>query len=256
MISLTYDSTSNSPVIFNKEKYVVNNINIVSPSIHLFNNNTLPGEIIIEHNPVQGGNNLKVCIPFVSSSESSNASLIITDIIQTVASNAPSDGESTNLNMNFSLKDIVPKKPFYMYEDTSTSSDWIVFGELNAIPLSSSTITTLQQIISPYNISLTGGGLFYNSKGPVSGVKIGDGIYISCSPTGSSEDEVGVEYDKSSSSTIDFTSIINSQIFKLIVIIILGCLVFTIVFYGISSFYNYLTGDPIKIQIPLFKKQN
>ena len=57
LIQLTYDSTSIPPVIYNSEKYVVENIVIVSPSIHTFNNNSMPGEIIITHNPQNGGNN-------------------------------------------------------------------------------------------------------------------------------------------------------------------------------------------------------
>jgi hypothetical protein len=246
MINLTYDSTSVPPVIFNDQKYVVGNISIVSPSIHVFNYNTMPGEIIIEHNPVQGGNTLKVCVPFTSSSESSPASQIITNIIQTVSTNAPSEGDSTNLNMSFSLQDIIPRKPFFMYQDPN-KTDWIVYGDIEAIPLSSSTITTLQQIIIPFPIPTPGNSLFYNSKGPVSGVQIGDGIYISCQPTGSSQDDTAVEYDKSSTSSIDLSNIFESPVYKFIIIIIIGCLLFIIIFYGISAFYNYLSSDAIKL---------
>ncbi len=32
-----------------------------------------------------------------------------------------------------------------------------------------------------------------------------------------------------------------------IILIILGCLLFVIVFYGISSFYNYLASDAVKL---------
>jgi carbonic anhydrase len=246
MINLTYDSESVPSVIFNEQKYTVGNITIVSPSIHLFNNSLLPGEIIIEHNPVKGGNNLKVCIPFIKSSENSTASQIITNIIQTVASNAPSEGETTNLNMSFNLQQIIPRKPFFMYEE-SNKVDWIVFGEIHGIPLTSSTINTLQQIIKPFPIPTPGDSLFYNSKGPVSGTNIGDGIYISCNPTGSSNDEVPVEYDKQSTTSIDLSSIIENPAFKIIILIILGCLLFVIVFYGISSFYNYLASDAVKL---------
>jgi carbonic anhydrase len=246
MINLTYDSESVPPVIFNEQKYTVGNITIVSPSIHLFDGNYLPAEIIVEHNPVKGGNNLKVCVPFISSSESSNATQIITNIIQTVASNAPSEGETTNLNMSFNLQDIIPRKPFFMYQDTN-NTDWIVYGAINSIPLSSTTISTLQQIITPFPIPTPGGSLFYNSKGPVSGTNIGDGIYISCKPTGSSQDEVAVEYDKPASTSVDISNVINSPVFKIIMLIVLGCLLFIIVFYGISAFYNYLSSDSIKL---------
>lgn len=244
LIQLTYDSRSIPPVIYNTEKYLVDNIVIVSPSIHIFNNNLMPGEIIITHNPQNGGNNLKVCIPFISSSESSDASQIITDIIKKVATNAPSQGNSTNLNMSFTLQKIVPRKPFFAYSESTI--DWIVYGQIDAIPLSSTTITILQKIIKEFPIPTPGGDLFYNSKGPATGLQLGDGIYISCQPTGSSDEETVVEYDKNSSS-VDFSNIFESPIFKLIIVIILGCLIFIIIFYGISAFYKYLSLDAPKL---------
>jgi len=244
LINLTYDSTSIPPVIYNKEKYIVDKITITSPSIHTFNDNSMPGEIIITHNPQKGGNSLKVCIPFTSSSESSSASQIITDIINKVASNAPSQGNSTNLNMSFSLQQIVPKKPFFVYSEGKT--DWIVYGELDAIPLSSTTITTLQQIIQAFPIPTPGGDLFYNSKGPISGLQLGDGIYISCQPTGSSEEETAVEYDTNSTS-YDFSNISESPIFRSIIVTIIGIVLFIILYYGISLFFEYLTSNSEKL---------
>jgi len=247
MISLTYDSASVPQVIYNQQKYNVGTISIVSPSIHIFNNDVLPGEIIIEHIPVKGGNTLSVCIPFISSSDSSSASQLITEVISLVASNAPSDGDSTNLNItNFNLQTIVPKKPFFTYVQDTT--DWIVFGKLDAIPLSSSTISTLQKIITPYKIGTPGGDLYYNSKGPISGVEIGNGIYISCQPTGSSKEETAVEYNKTNTSrSIDLSDIYNSTILKTIITAILGILLFIIIFYGISYFYNYISSDAPKL---------
>jgi len=246
IISLTYDSTSVSPVTYNNEKYNVGSISIVSPSIHIFDGATMPGEIIITHNPINGGNTLEVCIPFTSSSESSTASQIITDIISKVATNAPSEGDSTNLNIsNFNLQNIVPQKPFFSY--SQDTSDYIVFGSLEAIPLSSSTITTLQQIIQPFSLATPGKELFYNSKGPSSGVNIGDGLYISCQPTGSSDEKIAVTYDKNPSSAVDFSNILNSPIFQTIIMILIGCIIFILIFYGISMFYKNLTKQPIKM---------
>lgn len=245
LITLTYDSNNSSPVVFNSQKYNVGSITIVSPSIHYFNGNTMPGEIIITHNPVNGGNILEVCVPFTSSSESSNASNIITEIINKVATNAPSRGETTNLNISsFNLQNIIPKKPFYFYNSNST--DWIVFGALEAIPISSSTITTLQQIIKPFLLPTPGTELFYNSKGPISGVQIGDGLYISCQPTGSTGEEVAVEYDKPSTS-VDFSNIFQSPIFGIFVLIVVGCILFVVIFYGISAFFNFISSDSIKV---------
>lgn len=250
VIDITYDSTSVPPVVYNEEKYTVSKIMITSPSLHLFNNNTMPGEIMIEHIPAKGGNNLNVCVPFSSSTESSTASVLITQVIEKVATNAPSEGDSTNLNIsNFNLQSIVPRKPFFAY--STGANDYIVFSELNAIPLSSSTITTLQQIIQPFSLLMPSAPLFYNSKGPISGLQIGDGLYISCQPTGSSVEETSVEYDKNSSS-VDFSNILDSPLFKVIILVIIGCILLFMVFYGINTFYNYLSEDAPKL--PTFEK--
>jgi hypothetical protein len=246
VINLTYDTRSISPVTYNNQKYNVSNISIVSPSIHIFNDNKMAGEIMIEHTPINGGNNLNICIPFMTSSESSPASNLITEIIKKVSTNAPSEGNTTNIGM-ITLQKVVPRKPFYAYNDKT--NDYIVFGVIDAIPINSRTIQTLQQIIKPYELSTPGENLFYNSKGSISGLQIGDGIYISCQPTGSSQEETEVTYEKDTSS-FDFSNISESPLFKLIILILIGCLLFMIVFYGISMLYNKLILDPPKLSIP------
>jgi hypothetical protein len=192
--------------------------------------------------PIDGGNVLNVCVPFVSSTESSLASDLISEIIKKVSTNAPREGETTNLNL-ITLEKIVPRKPFYVYNNETT--DYIVFGSIDAIPLTSSTIQTLKKIIKPFALSTPGNSLFYNSKGPISGVPLGDGIYISCQPTGSSQEEISVTYDKNSSS-FDFSNITESPVFKIIFLILIGCSLFLLVFYGISILYDKLILDSSK----------
>jgi hypothetical protein len=246
MIGLTYDNSSVPPVLFNNQKYNVNTIFITCPSIHTFNGSQAAAEIIIEHIPVAGGPQLNVAIPIVSSSESSTASNLITEIIQSVATNAPSRGNSTNLNLTgFTLQNIVPNKPFYSYTD-SGNNEWIVFGILFAIPLSSGTLSTLGQIIQPFPLPTTGGSLFLNSSGPNSSGTVGDGIYISCKPTGSSEEETAVEYTKNTPS-YDFSNMMNSPIFMLLIQIIIGCILFIIVFIIISYAYSFITTGAAKL---------
>ena len=238
MIDISYDSRNVPPVSYNNEKYSVSKIMIVSPSLHLFNNKTMPGEILIEHIPVKGGNNLKVCIPISNSSDSSSASDLITQVIEKVATNAPSDGDSTNLNFN--LQNIVPRKPFFVYSHDSI--DYIAYGVLDVISVTSSVIKMLQQIIKPFPIPMPSAPLFYNSKGPISGVQIGDGLYISCQPTGSTDEETEVAYSKNAT-TYDFSNILNNQSFAYFMMILVGCILFIIIFYGINAFYQYLVED-------------
>ena len=245
MISLTYDNSSSPPVTYNGQKYTVTKIYITCPSIHKFNGTLAAGEIVVEHSPVNGGQNLCVAVPFVSSSESSTASNLITDIIESVANNAPSEGDSTNLNISgFTLQNIIPEKPFYNYADDN-SRDWIVFGILFAIPLKNDTLITLSKVINPYPIATLGGGLYLNSSGPNT-VSMGDGIYISCKPTGSSEEEVAVTYDKNTTSN-DLDSVLDNPTAKIVFKILIGCILFVIVFILFNSIYSWITTGDVKM---------
>jgi carbonic anhydrase len=252
MINLSYDNSKTPPVTYNTQKYTVAQIIITSPSLHLFNGATTDAEIIIVHTPVKGGPGLFVCIPIKSSSESSDASYLLKEIIDITGTNAPSQGESTNLNISgFTLDKIVPNKQYYSY--TSNKDDWIVFGILDAIPLNSDTITTLQKIIKPYPVPMIGGELFFNSSGPNS-TKVGEGIYISCKPTGSSNEETAVEYSKNTPS-YDFANILDNPVTKLIFQIIVGCILFIIVFMLFNYIYQWITtGETTIPSVPSLPK--
>jgi hypothetical protein len=246
MIGLSYDNSSVPPVLYNNQKYNVTNILITCPSLHTFNGSQASAEIVIEHSPVTGGGQLFVAIPFSSSSESSTASNLVTEIIQSVATNAPSQGNSTNLSLSdFTLQNVVPNKPFFSYTD-SDKNDWIVFGMLSAIPLSSNTLTTLGQIIKPFPLQMTGNSVFFNSSGPNSSGSVGDGIYISCKPTGSSDEETAVEYSKNTPS-YDLSNMMNSPIASLIIQIIVGCILFVIVFLMFNYIYSWITTGSTKL---------
>ena len=245
LINLSYDNSKTPPVTYNTQKYTVAQVIISSPSLHLFNGATTDAEILIIHTPVKGGPELFVCIPIKSSSESSDASYLLKEIIDITATNAPSQNESTNLSISgFTLDKIVPNKQYYSYTDQGTN-DWIVFGILDAIPLNSATITTLQKIIKPYPIPMIGGELFINTTGPNS-TKVGDGIYISCKPTGSSNEETEVEYTKNTPS-YDFANILDNPVTKMIFQIIVGCILFIIVFIIFNYIYQFITTGETKI---------
>lgn len=249
LINLTYDNSKTPPVTYNNQKYTVTGLSITSPSLHLFNGVTTDAELFIEHTPIKGGPLFKVGIPIKSSSESSDASYLLKEIIDVTATNSPSQGESTNLTISgFTLNKIVPSKPYYSYTDNN-KDEWIVFGILEAIPLNSDTISTLQKIIKPFPLPMTGGQLFINTSGPNS-TKVGEGIYISCKPTGSSSEETEVEYSKNTPS-YDFGSILESPVTKTIFQIIIGCIVFVIIFMMISYVYSYITTGEAKLpEIP------
>lgn len=236
-ISLTYDKGTVAQVTYNDQKYHVSEITIYNNSLHSFNGNKVASELIIEHIPDMGGDLLYICIPIISSTNTSDATLILSDIIQTVSTNAPNEGETCNLNIsNLNLNNIVPKQPFFAYTGTSgLKGQVIVYGINYAIPLNDSSLSILQKIIQIYPLSLTGGNLFFNKVGP-NNIQLNDGIYISCQPTGSSEEETQVSYNNSSKINNDFAPIFNKSM-KIVVVCILCIIIFALLSFG----YNYFT---------------
>jgi hypothetical protein len=236
LISTTIDSVASPPVTFNTNKYMVSKLNIVHPSFHLFNGNKVPGEIMVVHTPVLGGQPLTICIPIIQSGNTTNASHLIEKIIAGVASKAPSDGESASITVSdFTLNELMPKKPYFSYKHDT--GDYVVFAPTFAVSLVESTINTLTSIVQPYaQTAQTKNGVFFNKNGPNSGVR-NSGIYISCQPTGNSVENVDVVYDSAGGSSEAnsfsnwFTFVLSSNIFKYFLIFIL----LLIGFYAINA---------------------
>ena len=247
-ISLTYDNGSTPPVLFNNKKYNVSTINIVTPSIHLFNNNQVSAEIYIEHTPALGGSMLLVCIPITSSTSSSPATDLLTQIIQKVSTNAPSSGDKTNLNIsNFTLENIVPKKPFYNYNDTN-NNNWIVFDIANSITISDAVLNTLKKLIKPFSMNTQSSELFYNSNGPNVGKAgdLGDGIYISCQPTDSSEEETNVSFQKDQTDfNLNNLFDLNNPYTMIIINILIGISFCVVIYYFLNFGYHKITDNTI-----------
>jgi carbonic anhydrase len=183
-IQFTYDLSNTSPVLYNSNSYNVSSINIYSPSLHLYNNTTTDGEVVIIHTPVTGGNPLYVIIPLSSGGITTNSSKIISTVINTAAKSAPSVGNNTNKGVgNFTLNSFIPMKQFYSY--TTSQMDCIVFDISNAIGISTNNLTTFQKIITvvPSNPFMVSTSLFLNTKGPSNTINGGSDIYIDCQPT-------------------------------------------------------------------------
>ena len=248
-ISMKCDDSNVPPVIYNEVKYNVSQILLFSPSLHLFNEDKVDAELIVEHVPETGGQNLFVCVPIVKSGDSTTASSLLTQTILGAAANAPAANETTTLNLSdFTLNKIIPKSPFFSYSGTYSNStvDFIVFGKNYAIPLNEKILNALGSIIKPFPLPMIGDNLFFNAKGPNSSGSVGDGIYISCQPTGSSEEEIEITNTKSSSS-FDMENLVDNSTFKLIIKIIVGCILFIIVFAGLAFAFGKLTDTQIKM---------
>ena len=241
MLSLTYDNSSATQVLYNNKKYTVTSIYITSPSIHTFNGSTTDAEICIEHTPINGGPQFSVGIPIKSSSDANAASSLLTEIIAAASTSVPTKGNSASLNIDgFSLDKLVPNKPFFSYTSSTDNTQWIVYGIVDAIPLNSSTLATLGQIITPFPLTMSGDALFYNSTGPNS-VSIGEGIYIKCNPTGSSDEEVSVDYAKNQTSS-GLNDLFSGSVISIILQSILLIIIIVIFFYLIKFIYGKIRG--------------
>lgn len=254
-LSISYDKTSSPPVLYNAIGYFVKEIRIFIPSLHSYNGSKTDGEFIIVHTSNTGSSPLLVCIPIKSNNTSSDSALFFKTLIDTVASNAPSDGETTTVNIpKFNLDNLVPKKTYFSYSATepyqpcTENVDYVVFSPLQAsLDIMPDSLSKLQSIITdnPYDVK-TGPSLFYNDKGPSQSIG-GDGqIYIDCQPVGSSDESTEIVTDMGGT-TVNLSDWLNNPIVKLI----LGAMLFILLLYFTKFLLSFAKptkgGSPIAI---------
>jgi len=250
-ISMSYDKSSSPPVLYNATGYDVKEIRLYTPSLHSYNDSKTDGELIIVHTSNTGSRPLLVCIPIKSNNTSSYSALLFKTLIDTVASSAPSDGESTTVNIpKFNLDSLVPKKPFFSYSATepyqpcTENVDYIVFSPLQgSLDMMPDTLTKLQTIIlsNPYDVK-SGPNLFYNEKGPSVG-GAGSEIYIDCQPVGSSDDSIEIVTDTGSS---PYPETIKEWLNNPLVRLFLGSLLFIVILFVIKYLLDMI--KPVKLE--------
>jgi hypothetical protein len=251
----TCENSQAPPVTYNNLNYNVASFSLFAPSLHQWNGAKVDGEIIIEHIPVYGGKNLYTCIPLMKTNSTSNStnSNLINQIITETSKNAPGNGDTFNLTINnFNLQNIVPLAPFYNYYGKSKSynGDFIVFDKTNSISLSSKTFSLLKSLIKPSSIVMFGGFLYYNPKGPNQGNN--SDIYISCQPTGSSNEPVqDQDQNNSSSSSVnpqnnDLLDLLNNEWFMIFIV----AFFFIVVILLLNYLFNAVGGRKSPLQPP------
>ena len=191
-IQLSYDRANTSPVLYNGISMQVSKVLLYSPSIHTYNGERADAEMIIEH--AGDGVKMLVCIPIVSSDNSyEKSSRILRKIINKATRHATLEGENVNLNLHqYNLDDFVPSSKFYAYKGAyftypcNGEYQYTVFNREDAyLTIPKNTLAKLQTIITgTLKATKDNNELFVNEKGPNSGVKPGDEIYIECKPTG------------------------------------------------------------------------
>lgn len=256
-LELDYDNGTTSPVIFNAEKYRVHKIYILNKSLHYFEGDPGIGEILIYHTSDEGAIPLIVSIP-ISSSSSSGSKLgqsSLENVINIAYENTTNKNDSATLNTNsFTINDYFPPTgtPFYTYkgENFLNSSHfsaeevhYIVYDKEYGVYLDQSgeannkfaSIIDTDTILNSSNKETAVNNednenlkekLFINNKG-ASVFEGDDDIYIDCSPTGDSDNEVAFKVDTNSitggitSQKYDFMLSIITK-FSISIIIILG----------------------------------
>ena len=229
-----------APVNFNSNAYNVDNIEIYCPSLHEFNGGKTDAEMIITHMPTSVGQPLIVCIPLSAAGKQSNtATQIVSDIINTAVMQPLKEGDpamAIKLN-DYSLNKIIPLQPFYFYND-SNNYNIIVFGIENAISVNPSVISGLQTLIQGVTDVKYPSVEFleYNKYGPTIGNGSDNGeIYINCQPTGNSEEEIPVTYDKQEMNN-DLGSLFSNPTF----ILIISSLIFVCIIFAINKLLVFL----------------
>lgn len=258
-ISIAYDRTSTPPVTYNASGFDVQEIRIYTPSLHSYSGSKADAEMIIVHNSSSGEKPLLVCVPIKSNNSSSESALLFNTIVNTVASNAPSDGESTTVNVRkFNLSSLVPRKPFFAYSATepyqpcSTDVNYIVYSTSEAsLDMTPSTLDKLTKIIKSNSYDVKKGpSLFYNEKGPTKGGSGSDEIYIDCQPVNASQETTEVISDYSGSSNhmrIDIKSLLNNIYVRMF----LGSLLFIILLFALKYVLNSVGNTKINMDVRL-----
>ena len=255
-ISIAYDSFSSSPVKYNTIDYNVSEIRLYSPSMHTFNGQNTSAELVIIHVSNKGTLPLLVCVPITNNNSSSSASDILSNIINNISLNAPSDGESTTVSLNdFSLDAFVPKKPFYSY--TAIQPYQPCVGDVNIIVynpqfsecyISDDILVRLKSVIKPSNFSIKKGPLlFLNEKGPDQNLS-SDEIYIDCKPISKSDDQITVSKsnNNNNNNNLNWSTISENPLFQ----IIMGSLLFIFIIFIFSMLLKIMSGGSIDFSKP------
>jgi hypothetical protein len=275
-----YDPTTDAAKYVKNFKginYEATTIIIYNNSLHLYNGKRTDAELLILFSGTGGdgaGKTMVVSIPIEqkpsSGAETKINGSIITSIImamdsskvdiRTATSSEPlavkfASGDTYNLN------NIIPsQQPFYTYignapyESTGSLINYVVFPRNSSIYVPTSAIERLNKITTPSKSPVSGipqNSATYNSAG--ANASEDSDVYIECSPAGSDGIQLytsttdsgaaagGVD-GESGKSSVSFTNIIESDMFKVgIQIILFGFVAILIVFIanrifrGVSS---------------------
>jgi carbonic anhydrase len=191
-LKFDYDSSTKTPAKISGIDLNVGEVRLYCPSLHTFDGKRTAAEIVVGH----GGNGtaLLVCIPVTVSTENSEGSVLLNQIISQTQRLAPNNGDTAVLTTSgFNLNKLIPRSEFYFYEGTlpfepcTGNYGIIVFKKNIFATIMPKTAIALSKLISPSNITTKPGTSYYTSSKSASTTE-DDEIYISCQPVGDTSD--------------------------------------------------------------------
>lgn len=194
-IQLSYDQSSKPPVIYNAVNYQVREVRIYCPSLHRYQGQQAPAEMLIMHS--SGNDKLIVSVPLVVSGSKSKTTRFMDQVADYLNKFAQSSGQSASMgNATWNLNDFVPEKIYYSYKGTAPFSpcnggyNFVVFSTSNMAQatMSNNALNNIRQRINRSGIDVKS-NTYYISQYPAKASldATTDDIYISCQPTGTSE---------------------------------------------------------------------
>jgi carbonic anhydrase len=225
-LDIKYDLKNNgtsSQVIFNGVGYNVTSIRVYQPSLHTYDNQRAPMELLIFHD---GGvsDKLVVSIPYQSGTASSDytssktGSQVLQNIINDYSKLSPSPPSSSssspqNLNIkNFNLNNFIPNTQYYYYIGTElpkfgvctqpNSTKYVLFDlSKGGQYISSDAVSKIQNLIAASTFPVKTNTLYKSAKFPNSNSAAAKSneIYIDCNPTGAKGEELYKPANNSSS---------------------------------------------------------
>jgi carbonic anhydrase len=199
-ISLSYDQLPQPPVIYNADKYQVREVRIYSPSIHRYEGQQAPAEMLIMHS--SGSRKLIVSIPLVESSSRTKSSRFLDQVADYMRNFTQSSGQTASMgNATWNLNDFVPEKRYFSYSGTApfppcnNGYEYVVFSTNDnaQASISSNALAAIRSGISNSGIQVQNNTLYYSTNTAKATLdSVSDDIYISCQPVGESDEQTVV----------------------------------------------------------------
>lgn len=179
--------------------YKVQEIRLYRGSLTKYEGADVAAEMIIHHVEPQGGKNLLVHIPIVSTTN--NVKSTSNEYLKNVLKNVPSDSDSNNekndINQILELNHFINERPFFLSSTTlpyppNNGDNYTIFfsPSEHAILIDTSVQATINELLdnpSVSHTSLDNSLIRYNANSSINLSKSdpnSDDIYIDCSPTG------------------------------------------------------------------------